>query len=211
MYIQGAGVPGTGLNTEGTETRNDLMLVTISGDAEITASMAIGTNASSGQFAGFTLNIEGGTIRGKNSLETDIDDGCALYLPAVGITNISDGTISGGQAIRICAGELNITGGQIIGTTVGDNSDLIAGGSGGTQALLLLAKLVAVMLATLTSTSLTVPWLPTLQLPKANKQNPPLLSPIKIWAMKPWDTMIWQSLSLWMERQLTEMLSRFPT
>ncbi len=140
MYIQGAGVPGTGLNTEGTETRNDLMLVTISGDAEITASMAIGTNASSGQFAGFTLNIEGGTIRGKNSLETDIDDGCALYLPAVGITNISDGTISGGQAIRICAGELNITGGQIIGTTVGDNSDLIAGGSGGTQGAIVVGK-----------------------------------------------------------------------
>ena len=140
MYIQGAGVPGTGLNASGTETRNDLMLVTISGDAEITASMAIGTNASSGQFAGFTLNIEGGTIRGKNSLETDIDDGCALYLPAVGITNISDGTISGGQAIRICAGELNITGGQIIGTTVGDNSDLIAGGSGGTQGAIVVGK-----------------------------------------------------------------------
>ena len=29
MYIQGAGVPGTGLNASGTETRNDLMLVTI--------------------------------------------------------------------------------------------------------------------------------------------------------------------------------------
>ena len=140
MYIQGAGVPGTGLNTSGTETRNDLMLVTISGDAEITASMAIGTNASSGQFAGFTLDIEGGTIHGRDNVNSETDDGCALYLPAVGITNISGGTISGGQAIRICAGELNITGGQIIGTTVGDNSDLIAGGSGGTQGAIVVGK-----------------------------------------------------------------------
>ena len=140
MYIQGAGVPGTGLNISGTETRNDLMLVTISGDAEITASMAIGTNASSGQFAGFTLDIEGGTIHGRDNVNSETDDGCALYLPAVGISNISGGTISGGQAIRICAGELNITGGQIIGTTVGDNSDLIAGGSGGTQGAIVVGK-----------------------------------------------------------------------
>ena len=116
------------------------MLVTISGDAEITASMAIGTNASSGQFAGFTLDIEGGTIHGRDNVNSETDDGCALYLPAVGITNISGGTISGGQAIRICAGELNITGGQIIGTTVGDNSDLIAGGSGGTQGAIVVGK-----------------------------------------------------------------------
>ena len=140
MYIQGAGVPGTGLNASGTETRNDLMLVTISGDAEITASMAIGTNASSGQFAGFTLDIEGGAIHGRDNVNSETDDGCALYLPAVGITNISGGTISGGQAIRICAGELNITGGQIIGTTVGDDSDLIAGGSGGTQGAIVVGK-----------------------------------------------------------------------
>ena len=140
MYIQGAGVPGTGLNTEGTETRNDLMLVTISGDAEITASMAIGTNASSGQFAGFTLDIEGGAIHGRDNVNSETDDGCALYLPAVGITNISGGTISGGQAIRICAGELNITSGEIVGTTEGDDSDLIAGGSGGTQGAIVVGK-----------------------------------------------------------------------
>ena len=139
MYIQGAGVPGTGLNS-GTETRNDLMLVTISGDAEITASMAIGTNASSGQFAGFTLDIEGGTIHGRDNVNSETDDGCALYLPAVGITNISGGTISGGQAIRICAGELNITSGEIVGTTEGDDSDLIAGGSGGTQGAIVVGK-----------------------------------------------------------------------
>ncbi len=140
MYIQGAGVPGTGLNASGTETRNDLMLVTISGDAEITASMAIGTNASSGQFAGFTLDIEGGAIHGRDNVNSETDDGCALYLPAVGITNISGGTISGGQAIRICAGELNITGGEIVGTTEGDDSDLIAGGSGGTQGAIVVGK-----------------------------------------------------------------------
>ena len=140
MYIQGAGVPGTGLNASGTETRNDLMLVTISGDAEITASMAIGTNASSGQFAGFTLDIEGGAIHGRDNVNSETDDGCALYLPAVGITNISGGTISGGQAIRICAGELNITSGEIVGTTEGDDSDLIAGGSGGTQGAIVVGK-----------------------------------------------------------------------
>lgn len=116
------------------------MLVTISGDAEITASMAIGTNASSGQFAGFTLDIEGGAIHGRDNVNSETDDGCALYLPAVGITNISGGTISGGQAIRICAGELNITSGEIVGTTEGDDSDLIAGGSGGTQGAIVVGK-----------------------------------------------------------------------
>ena len=55
--------------------------------------MAIGTNASSGQFAGFTLDIEGGAIHGRDNVNSETDDGCALYLPAVGITNISGGTI----------------------------------------------------------------------------------------------------------------------
>ena len=63
-----------------------------------------------------------------------------MYLPAIGITNISGGTVTGAQGIRICAGELNITGGTIQGTALSDGSDLIAGGSGGTTGAIVVGK-----------------------------------------------------------------------
>lgn len=81
-----------------------------------------------------TINITGGTINGVGSGNT------GMYLPAIGVTNISGGTITGDQAIRICAGDLNITGGTIQGTALSNDSDLIAGGSGGTTGAIVVGK-----------------------------------------------------------------------
>ena len=116
VLFMGAGVAGqsSGSNAsihtgEKGSVRNDLMQVNISGNAKITGDQALTTNASNGIYAGFTLNIsENAQISGGPN-----DDNCAIYLPAVGVTNISGGTISGNQGIRIAAGELNITGGTI--------------------------------------------------------------------------------------------------
>lgn len=77
--------------------------------------------------------MTGGTVDGT-------ENGTGMYLPAIGITNISGGTVTGAQGIRICAGELNITGGTIQGTALSDDSDLIAGGSGGTNGAIVVGK-----------------------------------------------------------------------
>ncbi len=63
-----------------------------------------------------------------------------MYLPAIGVNNISGGTVTGAQAIRICAGELNVTGGTITGTAISDGTDLVAGGSGGTLGAIVVGK-----------------------------------------------------------------------
>ena len=139
VLFMGAGMAGqSGSINQGEagSVRNDLMVVNISGDAKITGDQAITTNASNGIYAGFTLNISGDAeISGGSNT-----DNCGIYLPAVGVTNISGGTISGDQGIRICAGELNITGGTIEGTGTSNNEDLIAGGSGGTLGAIVVGK-----------------------------------------------------------------------
>ena len=139
VLFMGAGMAGqSGSINQGEagSVRNDLMVVNISGDAKITGDQAITTNASNGIYAGFTLNISGDAeISGGSNT-----DNCGIYLPAVGVTNISGGTISGDQGIRICAGELNITGGTIEGTGTSNNADLIAGGSGGTLGAIVVGK-----------------------------------------------------------------------
>ncbi|MEE0510538.1 MAG: hypothetical protein UDG94_04825, partial [Peptococcaceae bacterium] len=111
---------------------NSKVALNISGGT-ITAGQAIGTNASGGQFAGYTLTMTGGTVDGT-------DKGTGMYLPAIGVNNISGGTVTGAQGIRICAGDLNITGGTIEGTALSDNSDLVAGGSGGTNGAIVVGK-----------------------------------------------------------------------
>lgn len=111
---------------------NSKMLLDISG-GRIEAVQGIATNASSGAYAGFTFNMTAGTVDGT-------ENGTGMYLPAIGITNISGGTVTGAQGIRICAGELNITGGTIQGTALADDSDLVAGGSGGTNGALVIGK-----------------------------------------------------------------------
>ena len=127
---------GEGLDESG-KANNDKVTVNIT-NGEIIGTddcQAIATNASGGAYAGFTINISGGMIDGG-------DEGCGMYLPAIGITNISGGTVTGAQGIRICAGDLNITGGTIQGTALSDadGSDLIAGGSGGTTGAIVVGK-----------------------------------------------------------------------
>ncbi len=121
---------GPGFTSVGVD--NSLVTLNIT-KGTITAGQAIGTNASSGKYAGFSINMTGGTVNGGN-------DGTGMYLPAVGITNVSGGTVTGAQGIRICAGELNVTGGEIICTEISDNTDLIAGGSGGTTGAIVVGK-----------------------------------------------------------------------
>lgn len=111
---------------------NDAVVINISG-GEISGGQALGTNASSGKYAGFTLNI-------SDDAEIVSSNDCAAYLPGYGITNISGGKLSGPQGIRIAAGELNITGGTIEGTSLTDGKDLQSGGSGGTLGAIVVGK-----------------------------------------------------------------------
>lgn len=139
----GAGIAGQedrgtqSINTGETgSVNNSLMQVNISGDAEISGLQAVTTAANNGIYAGYTLNIsDNAKIIGTNGV-----DGCAMYLPGYGITNISGGTISGGQGIRIASGDLTITDGQITGTTLSNGKDLVAGGSTGTQGAIVAGK-----------------------------------------------------------------------
>ena len=128
----GIGIHGPGVAEDGS-VDNTKTILNISGGA-INASQGIGTNASSGKYAGNTINITGGTINGVGN------GGTGMYLPAIGVTNISGGTVTGDQGIRICAGDLNITGGTIKGTALSNDSDLIAGGSGGATGAIVVGK-----------------------------------------------------------------------
>ena len=129
-WSYGIAIFGPGFSSDGTVDNNKSVLNITGGT--ITAGQAIGTNASSGRYAGFTINMSGGTVNGRT--------GTGMYLPAIGVTNISGGEVTADQAIRICAGELNVTGGTITCTAVSDNSDLVAGGSGGTQGAIVVGK-----------------------------------------------------------------------
>lgn len=122
---------GPGVSADGRVDNNAVVLNMTKGT--INAGIGISTNASNGANAGCTINMTGGTVAG-------IEDGTGMYLPAIGITNISGGTVTGDQGIRICAGELYITGGTIQGTALSDGADLIAGGSGGTNGAIVVGK-----------------------------------------------------------------------
>ena len=111
---------------------NTKSIINING-GYIEAIQGVATNASGGVYAGYTLNMIDGTINGT-------EDGTGMYLPAIGINNISGGTITGAQGIRICAGELNITGGTVTSMALSDDSDLVAGGSGGTNGAIVVGK-----------------------------------------------------------------------
>ena len=129
-WSYGIGIYGPGVGSGGTVDNNKSVLNITGGT--ITAGQAIGTNASSGRYAGYTINMSGGTVDGGS--------GTGMYLPAIGVTNISGGTVTAAQAIRICAGTLNVTGGTITCTAVSDGKDLIAGGSGGTLGAIVVGK-----------------------------------------------------------------------
>ena len=126
----GVALYGPGYTSSGVD--NDAVILNMDGGV-IRAIQGIGTNASSGKYAGFTINMTNGLIDGT-------ENGTGMYLPAMGVTNISGGEVTGAQGIRICAGELNMTSGTLTGTALSDNSDLVAGGSGGTNGALVVGK-----------------------------------------------------------------------
>lgn len=143
LYNQYTGVSygltwfGLGMGEKGNYNKkpdpiNDAVVINISG-GKISGGQALGTNASSGKYAGFTLNI-------SDDAKIVSSNDCAAYLPGYGITNISGGKLSGPQGIRIAAGKLNITGGTIEGTSVTDGNDLQSGGSGGTLGAIVVGK-----------------------------------------------------------------------
>ena len=129
VCVMGPGIQNGDLST----VDNGKLVVNISGGT-IIAEQGIAGNASSGTRAGFTVNMTGGEIKDHAG------EGTGMYLPSIGITNISGGSVTAAQAIRICAGELNVTGGTITCTAVGNNEDLIAGGSGGTNGAIVVGK-----------------------------------------------------------------------
>ena len=126
----GPGVPEGDLS----KVKNDQVTINITGGEIKTNGQGIATNASSGRYAGFTINMRGGSIEDLDGAST------GMYLPAIGVTNISGGSVTAAQAIRICAGTLNVTGGTITCTAVSDGEDLIAGGSGGTLGAIVVGK-----------------------------------------------------------------------
>lgn len=126
VALYGPGYPSSGV------VDNDAVILNMDGGV-IRAIQGIGTNASSGKYAGFTINMTNGLIDGT-------ENGTGMYLPAMGVTNISGGEVTGAQGIRICAGELNMTSGTLTGTALSDDSDLVAGGSGGTNGALVAGK-----------------------------------------------------------------------
>lgn len=128
----GLGMGENGIYNKEPDPINDAVVINISG-GKISGGQALGTNASSGKYAGFTLNI-------SDDAEIVSSNDCAAYLPGYGITNISGGKLSGPQGIRIAAGELNITGGTIEGTSLTDGNDLQSGGSGGTLGAIVVGK-----------------------------------------------------------------------
>ena len=132
VCVMGPGVEDGDLS----KVDNEKLVVNISGGTIKVGEggQGIAGNASSGTRAGFTINMTDGSI------EEDGGDACGMYLPSIGITNISGGAVTAAQAIRICAGTLNVTGGTITCTAVSDGKDLIAGGSGGTLGAIVVGK-----------------------------------------------------------------------
>lgn len=73
-----------------------------------------GTRNGNTCYGGTELNINGGEI-------TSVQD-CAIYLPQIGVTNITGGTIRGWSGIEMDSGTLNISGGKIESTYQGDGT-----------------------------------------------------------------------------------------
>ena len=127
IYTYGRGITNGDVNT----VDNKQVTLNINGGrVESDEGIAIGTNASNGDYAGYTLNMTDGEVEGGIT---------AMYLPAIGVNNIYGGTITGEQAIRIASGVLNITGGTLIsdGNSV---EDIIAAKPGGASGALVIGK-----------------------------------------------------------------------
>ena len=107
-----AGQYGIAVFGNGSFTDNESVTLTVDNSA-ITADVCIGTNASNGAHAGFTITINSGTFDGVYG----------IYAPGHGIYNINGGHLIGEIAgIQIAAGILNIRDGAVI-ETEGTNAD----------------------------------------------------------------------------------------
>lgn len=73
-WSYGIAIYGPGVDSNGAVDNNKSVLNIRGGT--ITAGQAIGTNASSGRYAGYTINMSGGTVDGGT--------GTGMYLPAIG-------------------------------------------------------------------------------------------------------------------------------
>ena len=97
----------------------------------------IATNSSGDKYAGFTIEMSGGSIDAGTH-------GCGMYLPAIGKTTVTSGRVYGGnQGIRIAAGELTVSGDAVIQNNEArktSDNDLVNGGSGGTAGAIVAGK-----------------------------------------------------------------------
>lgn len=85
----------------------------------------IATNSSGDKYAGFTIEMSGGSIGAGTH-------GCGMYLPAIGKTTVTGGSVYGGnQGIRIAAGELTVSDDALIQNNEArktSDDDLVNGG-----------------------------------------------------------------------------------
>lgn len=97
----------------------------------------IATNSSGDKYAGFTIKMSGGSIDAGTH-------GCGMYLPAIGKTTVTGGSVYGGnQGIRIAAGELTVSDDALIQNNEArktSDDDLVNGGSGGTAGAIVAGK-----------------------------------------------------------------------
>ena len=102
-------------------------------DTTINAKVCIGTNASSGVHAGFTIDISDSTLTAT---------GAGFYAPGYGIYNINGGSISAPQGIRISAGVMTIEGGATITCNQISNPEagIYQNGPGGANAAIVAGK-----------------------------------------------------------------------
>lgn len=110
FYVKGGKLTlGEGLNLH---APTDCCVYIHGGEVVTAANMTkAGTNYSviqgNGNYSG-NVTITGGTITNQ------IVDGCAIYWPQDGKLTIEDGTITGGTAVRLNSGSLEISGGKLI-------------------------------------------------------------------------------------------------
>ncbi len=122
----GAAVAGNGA----TFTINDGYIVTV----DNAAVAGNGTDSTSRNDGGTTINIAGGTM--VSNIVSDGYISCGIYHPQKGELNVTDGTIisTNGIGILMRGGTLDMTGGDIIALGTGDgkvgDSNVITSGSG---------------------------------------------------------------------------------
>lgn len=113
----------------GTDDNEDAILTVY--DATIDASVCFGTNASNGLYAGFTMNILGGTYTGDYG----------IYCSGYGVYNISGGHFDNDSAcIQIAAGILNISGDAVLETDVVSNTPGVVNGTIDSEGVLVIGK-----------------------------------------------------------------------